>query len=336
MMVRSAHLRRHFGPHARRDSMKRWIVPTALPAALLLALLVDRGQAQEQEERFVEIDTLNVRDTLYHLGEGGANGLALIDEINGGVILVGTKLPGWGQPVIDAVYQVTDLPVTTIINTHSDRDHTGANSEFPDVTEIIAHENTAANMARMDLFAGSAAGLPNTTFTDHFGLLEDLDRIELYYFGPAHSDGDIVVVFPQKRTAYLGELFPDKAAPVIDTANGGSGIAFPETLAKVVEAIDGVDRVITAHAPIPTTYAGRGRRDRGERRAWTGWLTWDDLREYADFNRDFLTAVRASHEAGRSVDEAAANLDLPERYADYGMEQARANVEAIYAELEGR
>ena len=323
--------------------MKRQIAPFRMPvaflavlAAVLPALAVDTGRAQEPEERFIEIDTLNVRDTLYHLGEGGANGLALIDEINGAVILVGSKLPDWGQPVIDAVYQVTDLPVTTIINTHPDLDHTGANGEFPDVTEIIAHENTAANMAGMDRFAGGAPGLPSTTFSERFGLLEDLDRIELYYFGPAHTDGDIVVVFPEKRTAYLGELFPDRAAPVIDTANGGSGIAFPETLAKAVEAIDGVDRVITARAPIPTTYAGRGRRDRGERRAWTGWMTWDDLREYADFNQDFLTAVRASHEAGRSVDEAAANLDLPARYAGYDMEQARANIEAIYAELEGR
>ena len=316
--------------------MRQWILPTALPVAFLLSLAVDGNRAQEPEERFIQIDTLNVRDTLYHLGEGGANGLALIDEINGGVVLVGTKLPGWGQPVVDAVYQVTDLPVTTIINAHADPDHTGANGEFPDVTEIIAHENTAAKMARMDLFAGGASGLPTATFSVRFGLLEGLDRIELYYFGPAHTDGDIVVVFPEKRTAYLGELFPDKAAPVIDTANGGSGVAFPETLAKAVASIDGVDRVITAHGPIPTTYAGRGRLDRGDRRAWTGWMTWDDLSEYADFNRDFLAVVRASHEAGRSVDEAAASLDLPERYAEYGMEQARANVEAIYAELEGR
>ena len=44
-------------------------------------------------------------------------------------------------------------------------------------------------------------------------------------------------------------------------------------------SIDGVDRVITAHGPIPTTYAGRGRLDRGDRRAWTGWMTWDDLSE---------------------------------------------------------
>ena len=74
-----------------------------LPAVFLLALAVDGG---------------------------GANALALIDEINGGVILVGTKLPGWGQPVLDAVDQVMDLPVTTLINMHADPDHAGANGEF--------------------------------------------------------------------------------------------------------------------------------------------------------------------------------------------------------------
>ena len=65
-------------------------------------------------------------------------------------------------------------------------------------------------------------------------------------------------------------------------------------------------------------------------------MTWDDLAEYADFNRDFLASVRASHEAGRSVAEAAADLDLPDRYASYDMERARENVETIYNELAAR
>ena len=314
--------------------MRRLIAVCMLGALALFAS--DGGHGLAQEERFVRIDTLNVRDTLYHLGDGGANALALIDEINGGVVLIGAKRAGWGQAVQDAVYQVTDLPVTTIVSTHAGLDHTGANGEFPDVVDIIAHKNTRANMARMAPFAAPAAGLPTTTFTERLDLLADLDRIELHHFGPAHTDGDIVVVFPEKRTAYLGELFPDRAAPFIDTANGGSGVAFPETLARAVAAIDGVDRVITAHGAIPTTYAGRGRRDRGDRRAWTGWLTWDDLAEYADFNRDFLAAVQAAFDAGRSVDEAAANLNLPARYDGYDMTRARANVEAIYGELAGR
>ena len=311
--------------------MKRWfgtcaaIAVCALPAA-------GGGLAQAPEERFIRIDTLDVRDTLYHLGDGGANALALIDEINGGVVLIGAKRPGWGAAVLEAIHQVTDLPVTTIVSPHAALDHTGGNAEFPDAAEVVAHENTRANMARMEHFA-DGGGLPTTTFTERFGLLDGLDRIELRHFGRAHTDGDVVVVFPRKRTAYLGELFPDKAAPVIDAANGGSGVAFPATLARAVAALEGVERVITGRGPIPTTYAGRGRRDRGAQRAWSGWMTLDDLAEYADFNAAFLASVRASFEAGRSGEQAAANLDLPERYAGYGMERARANVEAIYDEL---
>jgi len=53
----------------------------------------------------------------------------------------------------------------------------------------------------------------------------------------------------------------------------------------------------------------------------------------SDFNRDFLAAVRQAMQAGKSVDQAAAGLSLPDKYKDYDMTRARANVEAIYAEL---
>ena len=283
-----------------------------------------------QDEQVVRIDTLSVMDTLYHLSGGGANALALIDENNGGVVLVDSKLPGWGRPVLDALEQVTELPVTTIINTHAHADHAGGNGELGTGVQIVAHENTAANMAKMP--GVNAASLPTTTITDRFSLLDGRDRIELYHFGAGHTDGDIIVVFPEKAVAYLGDLFPSKATPVIDTDLGGSGVAFPDTLAKAVAGIRGVRRVITGHGPFPTTYAGRGRRERGANRAWSGWMTWEDLAEYADFNRDFLAAVDTAFRAGKSLDEAADTLALPERYANYGMEHARANVEAIYNE----
>ncbi len=289
--------------------------------------------AQEQESKTVRIDTLNVMDTLYHLSGGGANSLALIDEINGGVVLIDTKRRGWGQAVRDALDGVTDLPVTTIVNTHAHPDHAGSNGEFKATVQVVAHENTRANLARM---GADAASLPSKTFADRFSLLEDLDRIELYHFGPAHTDGDIVVVFPGKGVAYMGGLFPSKATPVIDTENGGSGVAFPDTLAKAVAEIRGVSRVVTGHGQPPVTYAGRGRRETGANRPWRGLMTWEDLEEYADFNRDFLAATERAFRAGLSADEAAAALELPERYKDYGMEHAKANIEAIYDELANR
>ena len=304
---------------------------TAAGAAVLALAIGGSEAAAQEEERVVRIDTLNVRDTLYHLSGGGANALALIDEINGGVVLIDAKSPGWAPAVMEAIYGVTDLPVTTIVATHPHPDSAGSLGEYPDLVEVIAHERAAAALV---------AALPDsvtvTPFSDRHALLDDLDRIELYHFGPAHTGGDTVVVFPQKGVAFLGDLFPSKATPEIDLDNGGSGVAFPETLAQAVAAIEGVERVITGRDEFPSTYAGRGRREEGRRRPWTGWMTWDDVAEYADFNRDFLAAVEAAYRAGKSAGEAAATLELPERFGAYGMEHARANVEAIYAELAAR
>ncbi len=310
----------------------RWI------GAVVVAVLAagPAGPAAAQPERIVSIDTLNVRDVLYHLGGGGGNGLALIDEINGGVVLIDTKPPGWGAAVREVIEQVTDLPVTTIINTHAHEEHAGSNAEFPDATTIVAHANARAAMLRDGRYAEGGPGLPTTTFTDRYSLLDDLDRIDLYHFGPGHTDGDVVVVFPAKGVAYLGGLFPDRAVPVIDLERGGSGLAFPDTLDRVVAAVDGVARVITGHGPFPSTYAGRGRRERGAARAWSGFLTWDDLAEYAAFTRDLVTAVERAFTAGRSAAEAAAGLALPDRYAEYDMTGLPAAVDVLYAELAAR
>ena len=104
----------------------------------------------------------------------------------------------------------------------------GSNGEFPDVELIIAHENTRAAMLRSGNYQEGSLGLPETVFQGRFSLLDDLDRIELYHFGTAHTDGDIVVVFPEKAVAYLGDLFPDKAVPSVDAEHGGSALAFPD------------------------------------------------------------------------------------------------------------
>lgn len=288
------------------------------------------GAQDETEPKVVRIDTMNVRDTVYHLSDGGGNTLALVDEINGGVVLIDTKRPGWGQATLDAVGQVTDLPVTTIINTHAHPDHAGSNGEFGPSVEVIAHENTKANMTRLEPYVSDPTGLPTTTFVDRHSLLEDLDEIDLYFFGPAHTDGDVVVVFPAKGVAYLGDLFPSNALPVIDAANGGSGVAFAETLERTVAGITGVDRVVTGHGPAPSTYAGRGRRDD---RSGRGRPNWDDLAEYAAFVRAFTDAVEEAYREGKTVEQAVDSLQLPERFADYALDRARTNIEVIYDEL---
>jgi cyclase len=282
--------------------------------------------AQPESDKTIRIQTLNVRDILYVLSGGGANSLALMRD--DGVVLVDTKAPGWGQSVLRTIAGVTDQPVKLIINTTADLDHTGGNADIPTAVDIVAHENTKANMSRMDAFQGSRARfLPNKTVTGKMSLLDGQDRIDLYYFGAAHTNGDLVVVFPEKHLAYMGDLFPTKAAPVIDMVHGGSAVEFPKTLARAVAEIAGVTRVVAGHYAAPVDPTDVKYSDTAQT------MRWSDLVEYAAFNRDFLAAVQSAMEAGKSADEAAADLKLPEKYRGYDMQQAKANVRAIYQEL---
>ena len=114
---------------------------------------------------------------------------------------------------------MTDRPVATIINTHAHLDHAGGNKEFPSPVEIVAHAERGEGGGRHTDGDGQADARSSGP-----------DQIDLYYFGGGHTNGDLVVVFPQKRLAYLGDLFPSKSAPVVDTANGGSGVALADTL----------------------------------------------------------------------------------------------------------
>jgi glyoxylase-like metal-dependent hydrolase (beta-lactamase superfamily II) len=260
--------------------------------------------------------------TLYLLRGGGGHSLTF--ESDDGVILISTMAPGWGGPILDVLGLITEDPVTTLINTHPDSDYSGGNAEFPSATRIIAHANAKTAMARMPAFQGdNAQFLPNTVFDDAMSLLEGRNRVDLHYFGAGHTDGDTVVIIPTYGTAYLGDLFPSKALPVIDTANGGSAFALPDTLQRALEAIEsaGVDYVVAGKAP---TFRGRQVQ----------LMSIRDLQEYIDFNRAFLAAVKSAADAGKSAEDAAATLEMPDKFSAYDMERVQDAVAIVYSELQ--
>jgi cyclase len=309
--------------------MRRLIVLTVLVVAGALSIAISA-----QQTAAIHIEKVKVGLYIITGGRGtgaqagGVAGNTTVFIADSGVVLIDTKYAGFGRTILDQVKSVTSMPITTIINTHTHGDHTGGNSEFPRTVEFVAHENTKANMARMDEFKGeNAAFLPGKTFKDRMSLLGGRNRIDLYYFGPGHTNGDTVIVFPALRTVVMGDLFARKWAPLVDSDNGGSATAFPQTLAKAVSGIKDVDTVITGHS---TTTIGSGP---GVTFVRSNPVTkWADLQEYADFMRDFVAAAEAARKAGRSVDEAVKGLKLPDKYKDYNMARAKEDVQKVYEE----
>jgi cyclase len=307
--------------------MKRIVVLVALLAvgSLSLGLAAYQQPAAGEKPRVVEVEKL--KDNLFVLKGGGGNTAVFVTTT--GVVVVDTKNPGWGQPLLDKIKELTSKPVTTIINTHTHGDHVSGNVEFPETVDIITHENTKVNMDTMATPSGfkppanptnifktnNGKGMPKRTFKDKMSVGTGNDQVELYYFGRGHTNGDAWVVFPSLRVMHAGDIFSGKNIPLLDANNGGSGVAIGDTLAKAADGMKNIDTIITGHSTQ---------------------MTMNDLREYAAFNREFLAAVQEAKKAGKSVDDLAASWTMPAKYAGYAAPQPdrlKSNIQVIFNEL---
>src|SRR5439155_27020855 len=236
--------------------MRRGVLLAILVVLGCLPLVVSGFQAPSAPAlAATKIEKL--KDNLYVITGSGvepqdafSGGNTAVFITDAGVVVVDTKLPGWGPTIVERIKSVTNKPITTIINTHTHSDHTGSNEFFGATVDSVVQENTKANMARMDEFKGEKAKfLPKRTYKDKLTLGKAKDQIDLYYFGAGHTNGDTSAVFPALRTMHAGDMFAWKALPYIDTGNGGSAVAHPETLAKATATITNVDTVIPGHIP---------------------------------------------------------------------------------------
>jgi len=311
--------------------MKRTIVLGILFAAGALSMSVAAWQQPaagggQSAPRVVEVDKL--KDNLYMMRGGGGNSAVFITST--GVVVVDTKNPGWGQPLLDKIKSVTDKPVTMIINTHTHGDHVSGNVEFPATVDVVTHENTAKNMETMRTPTGitpapgapanifkenGGRGMPKRTFKDTMTLGKGADQIELRYFGRGHTNGDAWVLFPALRMVHAGDIFSGKNIPLLDAVNGGSGVEIGKTLAKAADGLNkDADQIITGHSTV---------------------MTIADLKEYATFNQEFAAAVQEAKKAGRTVDDVANSWKIPAKYSNYAAPQAarlKSNVQVVWDE----
>ncbi len=309
--------------------MSRRTVLGALVAVGAVTMTVGAAQqpaAGQPAPMVVEADRL--RDNFYVMRGGGGNSGVFITA--SGVVVVDTKNPGWGKPLLDKIKTVTDRPVTMIINTHTHGDHVSGNVEFPATVEVVTHENTAKNMETMRTPSGIAPppggatniftenggrGMPKRTFKDKMTIGSGAERIELRYFGRGHTNGDAWVFFPALRVVQAGDIFSGKNIPLLDAVNGGSGLQIGDTLEKAHKSLGGTESIITGHSTV---------------------MTPADLREYAAFNKDFAAAVKAAKKAGRTVDEVAASWTIPAKYHGYTAPAAvrlKSNVQVVFDEV---
>ncbi len=227
---------------------------TKIVLALILVLLCAVcSSGQRRPTPPVELKKISER--LYEITGGrGANGGACIGD--NAVLVIDAKMDEASvQQVFKAIEQITDKPIKYLVNTHSDGDHVSGNRYFPTSVNIIAHEN-----CRKDFFRPSRRGgpsqwikpelapfVPALTFQNKMDLYLGAKIVELWYFGVGHTTGDMVVYFPEEKTAFLGDQIFLGRAQLIHSYKGGNSFEHVKTLKKMLQTLD-AERFCSGHA----------------------------------------------------------------------------------------
>ena len=262
-----------------------------------------------------------------YLQEGGGLCVANAGLIVGPescIVIDALFAPSMTHAFRESIARVTEKPVRMLINTHHHVDHTMGNALFPEAA-ILSHANARREQQRVgtgvlnvlrplipDLVAeldGVPLRLADLTFEGELTLRLGERALRLVHLGPAHTIGDALVLLPDERLAFAGDVVFDQVTPLGLEGHMGSWIG----VCDQVDALD-VDTLVPGHGP-PGDKTG--------------------LRDMRGYLRSIHEQARSAFDAGRTAEEASRAIDLGE-YASWAEpERIALNVARLYQEFRG-
>lgn len=281
---------------------------------LLLAFSLSAQTQQKQPPQYRQepnpLKASLVKGSIYEVKGGrGANCGFYIGKK--GVLVIDAKMTKESaQEMIAAIRKMTDLPLKHMIITHSDGDHVNGLVGFSRGINIIAHHHARQDMDEAFKAPEQRIFLPEQTFARKLILYLEDKKIELHHFGPAHTNGDVVVYFSEDKVAFLGDLYFRGRDPLIHRHKNGNSFGLVKTLKAVLE-LD-ADTFVHGHGDIASR---------------------EDLQVFIDSLEKKQNKIKAMIDKGRTLDQIKKAFEVEDLPARPGGQRRLNLVEVIYLEL---
>lgn len=241
--------------------------------------------------------------------DASANSTFLVGDQ--GILVVDTGLNAdEGRKLLAEIRKVSPMPVRWIVNTHYHPDHRGGNSVVGPDAIIISTEFTRSHTEK------PAKENSVNEIVGPKGLVLYLGghEVRIYHPGPAHTQGDLVVYFPDEQTIATGDLFLTNSCPAMDDGDMENWIAALDQMLALP-----VEHVVPGHFELATK---------------------SELQRFRDYLADLRGQVARMYQQGRSLAQIQTSLSLDEykTFRQYPNYEAtfKANAAAYYQQLQKR
>ena len=224
--------------------------------------------------------------------------------------------------LVAAIAAVTNTPIKFVIVGSEHGDHRGGDSAFPDTAVFIAHPSSKAALEKQ---AAAPARRPNApSVVVPAETVSDSRTIDLgggcqaivRFLGRAHTGGDLEVLLPKERIAFMSEAFISGIFPSM--ANG-----FPTEWVEVLRRAEALDADV--FVPAHGVMASRAETSRAA------------LAEYRHVIEQVIAEGRRLHDAGVAVADAPARAQFGSRTALHRYaENVAGALGRVYLEIDGQ
>jgi glyoxylase-like metal-dependent hydrolase (beta-lactamase superfamily II) len=135
---------------------------------------------------------------------------------DGVVVVDAGGTPSIARAILEKVAETAMKPVRMLILTHAHADHVGGARVFAAAgAQVVCSENAAGRIATF-LFAPpdskdpadakAPAGSRVLTLSERMIYLSHSQEVQLFWLGPAHTSGDLVIVLPKEKVLFSGDV----------------------------------------------------------------------------------------------------------------------------------
>ena len=273
----------------------------------------------------------------FHEGDprqGHSNGgWVVLDDY---VLVIDANYPSGAKIVLPKIKESTDKPIKLVFDTHQHADHAYGNQIYVDAGAVpIAHVGALEGMKKAETgYYGGSPGAwensakkrpdvaasklkpPSLLFPKDMFIDDGHHRVELRYFGVAHTHGDAMAWLPKEKILFTGDTCVNSAS---NNLNDGDTAEWIRTL-DAVKAL-GAERICPGHGPMggPEIIVDQQRY----------------LIELRKAVQALVEAKKSPAEVKAALPGVAAGLKKIPNIARYVPDNLTAHVQKVYREMGG-
>ncbi|TYP76017.1 MBL fold metallo-hydrolase [Aquimarina intermedia] len=228
-----------------------------------------------------------------------------------GLFIIDNQFARLSEKILRSLKSISNQPVTMVVNTHFQRDHTGGNENMTrQGATIFAQKNvrTRLQSAQQEKQLNTPLVLPIITFDQGLQLYFDKEAIQVYHVDQAHTDGDALVYFTKGNVLHMGDTFFNGKYPYIDLKSGGTIKGYIKASERALLLINDYTKIIPGHGKLAQK---------------------KDLETFLDMLKVLSSKIRKEIKTGKTQEQIIKDTSITAKYDAKGYGDGFINSERI-------